>query len=63
MCAVLAVSVLVGIAQDKNAKAARKPFIPSPTFSPPYPPLPHHFTDVKTIQILCQAPKGRSNAL
>jgi acetoacetate decarboxylase len=58
MCAVLVVSALMGIAQDKNAKPARKPFIPSPVFSPPYPPLPHHFSDVKTIQILCQAPKG-----
>jgi acetoacetate decarboxylase len=27
-------------------------------FSPPYPPLPHHFSDVHGIQILCQAPKG-----
>ena len=58
MCAVLVVSALIGIAQDKNAKPAQKGFIPSPVFSPPYPPLPHHFSDVKTIQILCQAPKG-----
>ena len=55
ICAVLAVSVLLSVAQDKNAKPN---FVPSPVFSPPYPPLPHHFSDVHTIQILCQAPKG-----
>jgi acetoacetate decarboxylase len=58
ICAVLAVFVLMCVAQDKAAKPARGKFIPSPIFSPPYPPLPHHFSDVKTIQILCQAPKG-----
>lgn len=58
ICAVLAVSALICFAQDKNAKPARENFIPSPVFSPPYPPLPHHFRDVHTIQILCQAPKG-----
>lgn len=55
MCVVIAVSALIGIAQDKNATRAQ--FVPSPVFSPPYPPLPHHFRDVHTIQILCQAPK------
>src|SRR5512137_554663 len=58
LCAVLAVSILTGTAQEKSAKPARKAFVPSPVFSPPYPPLPHHFSDVKTIQILCKAPKG-----
>jgi acetoacetate decarboxylase len=58
LCAVLVVSALMSIAQDRNAKPARAKFIPSPVFSPPYPPLPHHFSDVNTIQILCQAPKG-----
>jgi acetoacetate decarboxylase len=58
ICAVLVVSSLMGVSQDKNAKPARASFVPSPVFSPPYPPLPHHFSDVKTIQILCQAPKG-----
>jgi acetoacetate decarboxylase len=43
------------VAQSKSSKA---PFVPSPIFSPPYPPLPHHFSNLKTIQILCQAPKG-----
>lgn len=57
LCTVLAVSTLTGIAQDKKAKPAPN-FIPSPVFSPPYPPLPHHFSDIHTIQILCQAPKG-----
>jgi len=55
ICAILTASVLLCVAQNKSAKPA---FIPSPVFSPPYPPLPHHFSDVKTIQILCQAPKG-----
>jgi hypothetical protein len=58
ICAILSVSLLLCVAQEKSAKPARKPFIPSPVFSPPYPPLPHHFSDVKAIQILCQAPKG-----
>jgi len=58
ICAVLAVSVLMGVAQNKSPKPAKAPFIPSPIFSPPYPPLPHHFSDLKTVQILCQAPKG-----
>ena len=59
ICAVLAVYALMCVAQDKSAKPAQgKKFIPSPVFSPPYPPLPHHFSDLKTIQILCQAPKG-----
>jgi acetoacetate decarboxylase len=59
ICVALAISALLCIAQDKSAKPApRANFIPSPVFSPPYPPLPHHFSDVRTIQILCQAPKG-----
>ena len=59
ICAVLAVYALMCVAQDKSANLAQgKKFIPSPVFSPPYPPLPHHFSDLKTIQILCQAPKG-----
>jgi acetoacetate decarboxylase len=58
ICAVFATSALLCIAQNKSAKPARTDFVPSPIFSPPYPPLPHHFSDVYTIQILCQAPKG-----
>lgn len=58
ICAILAVSALMGVAQDKNTKPERADFVPSPVFSPPYPPLPHHFSDVHTIQILCKAPKG-----
>ena len=58
ICAILAISALMGAAQDKNTKPARADFVPSPVFSPPYPPLPHHFSDVHTIQILCKAPKG-----
>ena len=58
VCAVLAVSLLMCIAQDKNAKPAWPNFVPSPIFSPAYPPLPHHFGKTHGIQILCQAPKG-----
>ena len=58
ICVILVASALICVAQDKGAKPAREDFVPSPVFSPPYPPLPHHFSDVKTIQILCQAPKG-----
>jgi acetoacetate decarboxylase len=58
ICAVLAVFALMCVGQDKSAKPARGKFIPSPIFSPPYPPLPHHFSDVRGISILCQAPKG-----
>jgi acetoacetate decarboxylase len=58
ICAVLAVALLLSIGQDKKAKPARSSFVPSPEFSPPYPPLPHHFGKTLGIQILCQAPKG-----
>jgi acetoacetate decarboxylase len=58
ICAVLTVSLLMGIAQNKSSKPARPNFVPSPEFSPPYPPLPHHFGKTYGIQILCQAPKG-----
>jgi acetoacetate decarboxylase len=36
----------------------RADFVPSPEFSPPYPPLPHHFNDNHELQILCQARRG-----
>jgi acetoacetate decarboxylase len=58
ICAGLAVFTLMSLAQEKGAKPAAGRFVPSPIFSPPYPPLPHHFSDLKTIQILCKAPKG-----
>jgi acetoacetate decarboxylase len=58
ICVAIAVFALLCVAQDKNAKPAGGEFIPSPVFSPPYPPLPHHFSNVRIIQILCQAPKG-----
>jgi acetoacetate decarboxylase len=45
-------------AADKGVKPARTNFVPSPEFSPPYPPLPHNFGNTRGIQILCQAPKG-----
>ncbi|MFC2038962.1 acetoacetate decarboxylase family protein [Chloroflexota bacterium] len=37
---------------------SRLDFVPSPEFSPPYPPLPHHFNDNHELQFLCQAPQG-----
>ncbi len=58
ICAILAAFTLMACAQAESAKPARSDFVPSPVFSPPYPPLPHHFSDVHTIQILCKAPKG-----
>ncbi len=36
----------------------RADFVPSPEFSPPYPPLPHHFNDNHELRILCRAPHG-----
>jgi acetoacetate decarboxylase len=56
--AVLAVSLLLCISACSDKKPARASFVPSPEFSPPYPPLPHHFNNNKGLQILCQAPKG-----
>jgi acetoacetate decarboxylase len=45
--------------EEKQAMApGRAGFVPSPEFSPPYPPLPHHFNDNHGLQILCQAPQG-----
>jgi acetoacetate decarboxylase len=58
LCAILAMSLLLCTAQEKKAKPARKDFVPSPVFSPAYPPLPHHFNNLRGIEILCQAPKG-----
>jgi acetoacetate decarboxylase len=58
ICAVLAVSLPACKTSDTNVKPARANFVPSPEFSPPYTPLPHHFNDSHNIQILCQAPKG-----
>ena len=65
ICAVLALSTLGCAPQDNNgelaqldADPAREKFVPSPIFSPVYPPLPHHFSDIPTYQILCKAPKG-----
>jgi acetoacetate decarboxylase len=58
ICAVLAASLLQRTLADKEAQPARAGFVPSPEFSPPYPPLPHHFNNNHGIQILCQAPKG-----
>ena len=56
--AILAVSTPGCAPPDNNETAPREDFVPSPIFSPPYPSLPHHFSNIHTIQILCQAPKG-----
>jgi acetoacetate decarboxylase len=58
LCVILSVSLLLSIAQNKKTKSAREKFVPSPEFSPAYPPLPHHFNNLRGIEILCQAPKG-----
>lgn len=48
--------------EEKQAATKTWPsFVPSPEFSPPYPPLPHKFTDNHELQILCKAPKGAIN--
>jgi len=46
------------VGKTGKATPARAGFVPSPEFSPPYPPLPHHFNDNHNLQILCQAPRG-----
>jgi acetoacetate decarboxylase len=61
LCTVLAASLLLcsyACRGTKPAPSTRTRFVPSPEFSPPYPPLPHHFNNNRGIQILCQAPKG-----
>jgi len=50
--------LILSPAADKQANSRRANFVPSPEFSPPYPPLPHHFNDNHNLQILCRAPKG-----
>ncbi len=68
MCAFLAVAFLACTTADQTtadkevkkeaAPAVRPNFVPSPEFSPPYPPLPHRFGKTYGLQVLCQAPKG-----
>jgi len=66
LSAALAISWLGCTTADKDVKkdvkeevkTVRANFVPSPEFSPPYPPLPHHFNNNHGILILCQAPKG-----
>ncbi|MEJ2111050.1 MAG: hypothetical protein P8Z37_14300 [Acidobacteriota bacterium] len=62
LCAVLGLS-LFSCSVTENASTEEQAstwtgFVPSPEFSPPYPPLPHHFNDMHGIQILCRAPEG-----
>jgi acetoacetate decarboxylase len=58
LCAGFALYFTACGAKDGNAPQGRANFVPSPEFSPPYPPLPHHFNDSHNLQILCRAPKG-----
>jgi acetoacetate decarboxylase len=58
VCAVLLVSLLACNTEDKEMQKEWTRFVPSPEFSPPYPPLPHHFNDSHNLQILCRAPEG-----
>jgi acetoacetate decarboxylase len=66
ICAMLMVSMPGCSSPENDPNSAlengdtppREDFVPSPIFSPPYPPLPHHFSDIHTIQVLCKAPKG-----
>lgn len=44
--------------EQPAASSNRGTFVPSPEFSPPYPPLPHRFNDNHELQILCRAKKG-----
>ncbi len=57
-CTVLLFSLPACNTADRAANREWTGFVPSPEFSPPYPPLPHHFNDSHNIQILCRAPKG-----
>jgi hypothetical protein len=57
VAAALVSFALVSIAQNSGGYAPNK-FVPSPTFAPIYPPLPHSFRDVYGIQVLMQAPPG-----
>lgn len=58
ICALFAALTIGCTPQEEAVTPEKADFVPSPVFSPPYPPLPHHFTDVHTIQVLCQAPEG-----
>lgn len=62
ICIALGISLLSCTAEDKDEsespRAEWASFVPSPEFSPPYPPLPHHFNDMHGLQILCRAPEG-----
>jgi hypothetical protein len=59
LCVALVVTLMAcNMAEKKDVKPARTKFVPSPEFSPPYPPLPHYFNDSHGLQILCQTPKG-----
>ena len=56
IAAMLATFAIMSIAQSGGYDPNK--FVPSPTFAPIYPPLPHAFRDMYGIQLLCQAPPG-----
>ena len=57
IAAMVATFAIVSIAQNSGGYDPNK-FVPSPTFAPIYPPLPHSFRDMYGIQLLLQAPPG-----
>lgn len=57
IAAMLVTLAIVSVAQNSEGYDPNK-FVPSPIFAPIYPPLPHSFRDMYSIQILCQAPPG-----
>jgi hypothetical protein len=58
LCLVAAAALTACSIADKEVQPVRANFVPSPEFSPPYPPLPHHFNNQHSLQILCRASKG-----
>jgi len=56
--AIAATFAIISVAQQNKGGYDPNKFVPSPTFAPIYPPLPHAFRDMYGIQLLCQAPPG-----
>ena len=57
IAAMFATFAIVSTAQNSGGYDPNK-FVPSPTFAPIYPPLPHAFRDMYGVQLLIQAPPG-----
>ena len=56
IAAMLATFAVVSIAQSGGYDPNK--FVPSPTFAPIYPPLPHSFRDMYGVNLLAEAPAG-----